>query len=43
MMHSAVVDPRCAEHFAAFGGRTIGVSEFLSPRALARAAWAVAR
>ena len=43
MFHAAAVDEGCAAHFGAFGGRTIGVSEYLSPPAIARAAWAVAR
>jgi 2-polyprenyl-6-methoxyphenol hydroxylase-like FAD-dependent oxidoreductase len=43
LLHSAVVDGRCADHFAAYGGRTIGVTRTLSPVALARAAWAVSR
>jgi 2-polyprenyl-6-methoxyphenol hydroxylase-like FAD-dependent oxidoreductase len=43
MFHSAAVDQRCADHFATFGTRSMGVTEFLSPRALARAAMAVTR
>jgi menaquinone-9 beta-reductase len=43
MFHAAVVDERSAQHFAAFAGRTIGVTEFLAPRALVRAGRAVAR
>lgn len=43
LLHSAVVDGRCADHFAAYGGRTIGVTRTLSPAALARAAWAISR
>lgn len=38
LMYSAAArDPVCADHFLAFGTRFIGVGEFLSPRALARA------
>jgi hypothetical protein len=43
MLRSAVVNERCADHFAAYGGRVIGVWEFLSPAALARAGMAIAR
>jgi menaquinone-9 beta-reductase len=43
MFEAAVVDERSAQHFAAFGGRLIGVTEYLTPRAVARAAAAVAR
>lgn len=43
MLHSAVVDERCADHFAAYGGRVISVSRFLAPAALARAGMAIAR
>jgi 2-polyprenyl-6-methoxyphenol hydroxylase-like FAD-dependent oxidoreductase len=43
MFHAAVVDERCADHFAAFGGRTISVPRFLAPPALARAGLAIAR
>jgi flavin-dependent dehydrogenase len=43
MLRSAVVDARCADHFAAYGNRTISVPEFVSPRALARASIAIAR
>jgi flavin-dependent dehydrogenase len=37
-MSAAVKDPVTARHFAAFGGRSIGVREFLSPGAVGRAA-----
>jgi 2-polyprenyl-6-methoxyphenol hydroxylase-like FAD-dependent oxidoreductase len=37
MFSAAARDPACAAHFAAFGGRTISVSQFLAPSALARA------
>lgn len=40
---AAVHDPATALHFHAFGTRSIGVSRFLAPRPLARAAWALAR
>jgi 2-polyprenyl-6-methoxyphenol hydroxylase-like FAD-dependent oxidoreductase len=43
LLHSAVVDDRCADHFAAYGGRTISVAKTVSPYALARAAWAISR
>jgi 2-polyprenyl-6-methoxyphenol hydroxylase-like FAD-dependent oxidoreductase len=43
LLHSAVVDPRCADHFAAYGGRTISVARTLSPVALARATRAISR
>jgi flavin-dependent dehydrogenase len=43
MLRSAVVDPGCADHFAAYGNRMISVPAFVSPRALARAGWVVAR
>jgi 2-polyprenyl-6-methoxyphenol hydroxylase-like FAD-dependent oxidoreductase len=43
MFHAAVLDGRSADRFAAFGGRSIGVSRYLSPPALARAGWVVAR
>jgi hypothetical protein len=38
MFSSGARDPACAAHVAAFGTRSIGVSKFLSPQALARAA-----
>jgi 2-polyprenyl-6-methoxyphenol hydroxylase-like FAD-dependent oxidoreductase len=38
MFSSGARDPACAAHVAAFGARSIGVSKFLSPQALARAA-----
>jgi len=40
---AAARDPICADTFAAFGGRCIGVSRFLRPDALARAIWVNAR
>jgi len=40
---AAARDPICADTFAAFGGRCIGVSRFLRPAALARAIWVNAR
>jgi 2-polyprenyl-6-methoxyphenol hydroxylase-like FAD-dependent oxidoreductase len=43
MWKAATVDDRCADHFAAFGGRCIGVAKYLSPPAVARAGWAVTR
>jgi flavin-dependent dehydrogenase len=44
LMYSAAArDPVCADHFAAFGSRCIGVAAFLSPAALARAVWVNAR
>ena len=43
MFHAAAVDARSADHFAAFGGRSISVARYLSPPALARAGLAVAR
>jgi flavin-dependent dehydrogenase len=40
LMYSAAArDPICADHFLAFGSRCIGVGQFLSPKAMARAAW----
>jgi 2-polyprenyl-6-methoxyphenol hydroxylase-like FAD-dependent oxidoreductase len=39
LFSAAAKDPVSAHHLAAFAGRTIGVREFLEPRALARAAW----
>jgi flavin-dependent dehydrogenase len=38
MFSAAARDPASAAHFVAFGGRTISVSQFLAPSALARAA-----
>jgi 2-polyprenyl-6-methoxyphenol hydroxylase-like FAD-dependent oxidoreductase len=43
MFRAAALDDRCADHFAAFGGRCIGVGRYLSPAAVARAGWVVAR
>jgi menaquinone-9 beta-reductase len=43
MFKAAVLDGRSADRFAAFGARCIGVSRYLSPPALARAGWVVAR
>lgn len=40
---AAARDPVCADTFAAFGSRCIGVSRFLRPDALARALWVNAR
>ena len=40
---AAARDPVCADTFAAFGSRCIGVSRFLRPDALARAMWVNAR
>jgi flavin-dependent dehydrogenase len=39
---AAVHDPGTALHFHAFGHRSIGVSRFLAPAPLARAAWVLA-
>ncbi len=39
MFSAAARDPVCADGFYAFGTRCIGVAAFLSPKALARAAW----
>ena len=40
LMYSAAArDPICGDHLLAFGARSIGVGQFLSPKALARAAW----
>ena len=39
MFSAAKKDERCARHFSAFGSRHIGVGQFLSPGALARALW----
>ena len=39
---AAARDPRMAAHFLAFGSRSIGVTRFLAPPALARAAWVLA-
>jgi flavin-dependent dehydrogenase len=39
MFSAATRDPICADLFSAFGTRCIGVSQFLSPKALTRAAW----
>jgi flavin-dependent dehydrogenase len=36
---AAVHDPVTARHFAEFEGRTISLTEFLSPKAIARAMW----
>jgi hypothetical protein len=36
MISAAARDPASAAHFVAFGGRTISVSQFLAPSALAR-------
>jgi hypothetical protein len=38
-MSAAVRDPVTAHHFATFGGRQMGVRQFLAPAAVARAAW----
>jgi 2-polyprenyl-6-methoxyphenol hydroxylase-like FAD-dependent oxidoreductase len=38
-MSAAVKDPVTAHHFATFGGRQMGVRQFLAPSAVARAAW----
>lgn len=38
ILSSATRDDRMAAHFEAYGSRNIGVSEFVAPRALARAA-----
>jgi flavin-dependent dehydrogenase len=43
MFSAAARDPVCADHFLAFGTRCIGVGAFLSPKAIARAAWVNAR
>jgi len=43
MFRAAAHDDRCADHFAAFGARSIGVTRYLSPAAIARAGWVVAR
>jgi flavin-dependent dehydrogenase len=40
---AAARDPVCADNFAAFGSRCIGVGRFLRPGALARAIWVNAR
>jgi flavin-dependent dehydrogenase len=40
---AAARDPVCADAFAAFGSRSIGVGRFLRPDALARAMWVNAR
>jgi methylmalonyl-CoA mutase cobalamin-binding subunit len=39
MYSSAARDPVCADHLRAFGTRCISPGQFLSPKALARAAW----
>jgi menaquinone-9 beta-reductase len=43
MFSAATRDPICADHLAAFGSRSIGVSAFLRPSALTRAMWVNAR
>jgi len=43
MFSAAARDPICADHLAAFGSRSIGVSAFLRPSALMRAMWVNAR
>jgi menaquinone-9 beta-reductase len=43
MFSAAARDPACADHVLAFGSRCIGVAAFLSPLAVARAAWVNAR
>ena len=39
MFMAATKDEQAARHFAAFGCRSIGVSQFLAPTAIARAIW----
>jgi len=39
MFSAAARDSACADHLMAFGTRCIGAGEFLSPGAIARAAW----
>ncbi len=43
MIAAAARDPACADHFVAFGSRSIGAAQFLRPSALARALWVNAR
>ena len=43
MFSAATREPICADHLAAFGSRSIGVSAFLRPSALTRAMWVNAR
>ena len=43
MFSAAAHDESSARHFHAFGSRSIGVREFLAPRALGRALWVNAR